>query len=91
MGSPSMDEDVRGICDVLRGTKSEHLDQIGTFGIGFKSVYAFTATPEIHSGDEHFVIEKFIRPREIRPRVLDNADQTLFYFPFDHATFRPEG
>ncbi len=80
-------EDVRAICNILRGTKNERLDQIGTFGIGFKSVYAFTASPEIHSGDEHFVIEQFIRPREIPPRELDDPTQTLFYFPFDHPEF----
>ena len=89
-GQPFDGEDVRGICDVLRGTKSERLDQIGTFGIGFKSVYAITGAPEIHSGDEHFVIEKFIRPRGVSPRLPDNDDRTLFLFPFDHATFKPE-
>lgn len=82
--------DVRGICDILRGTKNERLDQIGTFGIGFKSVYAFTASPEIHSGDEHFVIEQYIRPREVFPRKLDDPRQTLFYFPFDHPKFGSE-
>ena len=84
------EEDVRAICDVLRGTKNERLDQIGTFGIGFKSVYAFTSSPEIHSGDEHFVIEQFIRPRAIAPRKLKDATQTLFYFPFDHPEFKKE-
>jgi len=84
------EDDVMGICDVLRGTKSERLDQIGTFGIGFKSVYAFTSSPEIHSGSEHFVIEQFIRPRAVPPRKLDNPTQTLFYFPFDHPVFGRE-
>ena len=72
--------DVKGICDVLRGTKNERLDQIGTFGIGFKSVYAFTRSPEIHSGDEHFVIRNFIRPHAVDPRPLQDPLQTLFYF-----------
>ncbi|MCC6694361.1 MAG: hypothetical protein IT365_01910 [Candidatus Hydrogenedentes bacterium] len=81
------EEDVRAICDVLHGTKNERLDQIGTFGIGFKSVYAFTSSPEIHSGDEHFVIEQFIRPSAIAPRVLIDKSQTLFYFPFNHPEF----
>ena len=89
-GQPFDGDDVRGICDVLRGTKAERLDRIGTFGIGFKSVYAITSAPEIHSGDEHFVIEKFIRPKEVSPRLLENDDRTLFLFPFDHATFKPE-
>ena len=81
------EDDVRGVCDVLRGTKNERLDQIGTFGIGFKSVYAFTRSPEIHSGDEHFVITHFIRPHTVKPRLLQDASQTLFYFPFDHPEF----
>ena len=81
------EEDVKGICDVLRGTKNERLDQIGTFGIGFKSVYAFTRSPEIHSGDEHFAIKNFIRPHAVEPRPLQHPLQTLFYFPFDHPEF----
>jgi hypothetical protein len=84
------EEDVRAICDVLRGTKNERLDQIGTFGIGFKSVYSFTSSPEIHSGDEHFVIEEFIRPRAVPSRELEDPKQTLFYFPFDHPDFSKE-
>ena len=80
-------DDVKGICDVLRGTKNERLDQIGTFGIGFKSVYAFTRSPEIHSGGEHFVIRNFIRPHAVEPRPLQDPLQTLFYFPFDHPEF----
>ena len=83
-------EDVRGISDVLRGTKSERLDQIGTFGIGFKSVYAFTRSPEVHSGDEHFVIKHFIRPNSVAGRPVITPDQTLFYFPFDHPDFQTE-
>ena len=79
--------DVKGICNVLRGTKNERLDQIGTFGIGFKSVYAFTRSPEIHSGEEHFLIRHFIRPQAVEPRPLPDPLQTLFYFPFDHPDF----
>ncbi len=89
-GKPFDENDVRAICDVMRGTKNERIDQIGTFGIGFKSVYAFTDSPEIHSGNEHFVIEKFIRPKAVPPRDLDDPQQTLFYFPFDHPAFSRE-
>ena len=81
------EEDVKGISDVLKGTKKEDFVQIGKFGIGFKSVYAFTASPEIHSGDEHFVIKRYIRPEEKEPSpdlpIL--SDETVFIFPFDHA------
>ncbi len=81
------EEDVRGISDVLMGTKKEDFAQIGTFGIGFKSVYAFTASPEIHSGDEHFAIKRYIRPeaKEPSPGLSIEPDETLFIFPFDHT------
>ena len=90
MGNPSMERMYVESAMFCAERKASISIKLARFGIGFKSVYAFTTKPEIHSGDEHFVIEKFIRPREVRPRELDNADQTLFYFPFDHATFRPE-
>ena len=81
------ENDIKGISDVLKGTKKEDFGQIGKFGIGFKSVYAFTASPEIHSGDEHFVINRYIRPEEKIPRHdLEMEDgETVFIFPFDHA------
>ncbi len=77
------EDDVKGISDILRGTKALDKKQIGKFGIGFKSVYAFTESPEIHSGNEHFVIERYIRPRSISPVRL-KPGETLFIFPFNH-------
>ena len=77
------EDDVRGVSDILKGTKDEDTSQIGTFGIGFKSVYAFTSMPEIHSGDEHFHIERYIRPTAVPVRQLREGE-TLFVFPFNH-------
>src|SRR5712691_1154245 len=59
-GKPFDDRDVRGICGIAESTKD--LTAIGRFGIGFKSVYAFTDRPEIHSGGENFAIESFVWP-----------------------------
>ena len=42
-GRPFTDADVRGVCGVGQSRKS--LTSIGQFGIGFKSVYAYTTTP----------------------------------------------
>ncbi len=83
-------DDVKGISDVLKGTKAEDKTQIGRFGIGFKSVYAFTSTPEIHSGDEHFLIERYIRPRGIDriPHIAEG--ETVFIFPFNHKDLSKE-
>ena len=76
--------DVIGVSDVLKGTKREDVTQIGKFGIGFKSVYAFTATPEIYSGNEYFVIERYIRPKAKEPCSNVAEGETLFVFPFKH-------
>ena len=91
-GVPFNEEDVKGISDVLKGTKTEDFVQIGKFGIGFKSVYAFTASPEIHSGDEHFVIKRYIRPEQKLPNpgLEIESRETVFIFPFDHADLSPK-
>lgn len=83
-GRPFTEADVRGICGVGQGAKAEDLTQIGKFGIGFKSVYAYTDTPRIYSSDEHFRIEKYVRPYSVDP-LDEPAAGTLFVFPFDRA------
>jgi len=88
-GRPFDEKDVRGICGVGAGTKVEDLTQIGKFGIGFKSVYAYTTTPEIHSGDESFRIENYVRPYAIEKRNMDDSWTTLFVFPFNKEEVEP--
>lgn len=82
-GRPFNHNDVRGICGLVESTKKEDLTQIGKFGIGFKSVYAYTSTPQIHSGVESFCIEYFVRPRSAEKKRIEK-NETLFVFPFDH-------
>jgi hypothetical protein len=82
-GRPFTEADVRGVCGVGQSGKTAELTAIGKFGIGFKSVYAYTRTPRIHSGDEHFRIENFVRPAA-EPPVALAPSHTLFVFPFDH-------
>jgi hypothetical protein len=81
-GRPFSPADVRGICGVSTGTKADDLTQIGKFGIGFKSVYAYTNSPSIFSGKEHFLIEKYVRPFSASPPG-ESSPGTLFVFPFD--------
>ena len=70
--------DVRGICGIGEGTKD--LTSIGRFGIGFKSVYAFTDCPEVHSGQEHFAIDSFVWPRSVPP-ITSAVGETTFILP----------
>jgi hypothetical protein len=82
-GRPFNEKDVRGVCGVGEGTKAEDLTQIGKFGIGFKSVYAYTSTPEVHSGEEHFRIDHYVRPCHAATTMLGDEWTTLFSFMFN--------
>ncbi len=81
--------DVRGVCGVSQGTKAADLTQIGKFGIGFKSVYAYTNTPSVASGEERFTISKYVQPREAGPAASPADRSTTFRFPFDRAEVPP--
>ncbi|NTV93643.1 MAG: hypothetical protein HGA72_10410, partial [Chlorobiaceae bacterium] len=81
-GKPFTPENVKSICAINESTKRNELTEIGRFGIGFKSVYAFTKHPEIHSDDEHFAIDQFVLPIAVPPRRLAEQE-TLFWIPFN--------
>ncbi len=83
------ERDVRGVCGIAEGTKEHDLTQIGKFGIGFKSVYAYTTRPEIHCGDEHFAIEKYIRPQRVAPAPIPPRLTTLFILPINRPDIQP--
>ncbi len=84
-GVPFDEADIRGICGIAESTK--RLTEIGRFGIGFKSVFAFTERPEIHSGSEAFAIESYVWPVETAP-VKRTLEETVIRIPLndgDHA------
>jgi uncharacterized protein DUF3883 len=75
--------DVDGITGIGISTKKEDINSIGKFGVGFKSVFAVTKTPIIHSGSFHFKIEDFVIPS-----LIDNnwINETLIVLPFNHPS-----
>ena len=89
-GRPFTEPDVRGVCGVGEDTKAEDLTQIGKFGIGFKSVYAYTSKPQVHTGDESFRIENYVRPFPVERRSVGDSWTTLFVFAFDADGIDPE-
>ncbi len=91
------ERDVRGLCHFAKGTKKDDLTAIGTFGIGFKSVHAYTKAPEIYARDardagvyESFRIRDFVRPEAIdNPKELEKDQTTRFILPFDRKDVLP--
>ncbi|HEX38079.1 MAG TPA: hypothetical protein ENG70_04375 [Candidatus Cloacimonetes bacterium] len=75
--------DVDGITGIGISTKKDDINSIGKFGVGFKSVFAITQTPVIHSGAYHFEIRDFVIPSLIsNNRIKD----TVIILPFNHPS-----
>lgn len=81
-GVPFDEDDIRGVCGIAESTKP--LTAIGRFGIGFKSVFAFTDRPEIHSGSEAFAIESFVWPVATDP-IARAPDETVISIPLQEG------
>lgn len=66
--------DIDSICSVGRSSKKKRRGFIGKKGIGFKSVFKITDTPEIHSGDYHIRFDCREDLGYIVPQWLSDAD-----------------
>lgn len=79
---PFSERDVEAITDVSKTGKGDGRETIGRFGIGFKSVFKYTESPRIFSGEFSFQIVDFVCPKLIPPRA-DLHGRTVFIFPFN--------
>jgi len=61
------EDDVTSITGIHNSTKAGAQDQIGKFGVGFKSVFVYTQSPVVRSGEFAFRITKYILPEAIAP------------------------
>lgn len=75
-------DDVKGITNIGNSTKKEDFTKVGKFGVGFKSVFAFTDTPRIYSKKFNFEIQDMLLPKHIEESVHRLPGETLFEFPF---------
>ena len=76
------------------GQKKDDPTSIGKFGVGFKAVFAYTATPEIHSGEYHFRIRDYFVPEFDGVPNVQTCDEfgvqwTKFSLPFNNAKKSP--
>lgn len=76
--------DVKSITGIHDSTKKDKsADQIGKFGVGFKSVFVYTNSPEITSGDFSFCITRLVMPEPISRPDIDRL-ATRFWLPFNN-------
>lgn len=75
-------KDVDSITGIGISTKRDDPTSIGKFGVGFKAVFAYTNTPEIHSDVFHFRIRDLVVPEALT--TTGPELETRFRFPFDN-------
>jgi Protein NO VEIN, C-terminal len=78
-------DDIEAITTIGNSTKANDINTIGTFGVGFKSVFAVTNTPKIYSQEYNCEIRDFIVPHKINP-IQEECKDTTFIIPFNHET-----
>ena len=77
-------QDVESITSMANSTKKEDVNKIGKFGIGFKSVFTYSDTPQVHSGEYNFEVRDLVCPVET-PRIDKDNQETVFVLPFNNA------
>ena len=76
---------INSITGIGASTKSfdDGTNKIGKFGVGFKSVFQYTKTPEIFDDKFQFAIDDYIVPRKLNyDHPLRCEGETLFCLPF---------
>ena len=92
-GHPFSMENLQGLCDIGKSDKTDDLNQIGEFGVGFKSVFGICETVRLYShpsmedqrkGFDQFAVEikDFTHPIDIEDQPFERGYTTKFVFPY---------
>lgn len=92
-GHPFSMENLQGLCDIGKSDKTDDLNQIGEFGVGFKSVFGICETvclyshpsqKDLEAGYQQFAVEikDFTHPVDIDDQEVDAGYTTKFVFPY---------
>lgn len=92
-GHPFSLENLQGLCDIGKSDKINDLNQIGEFGVGFKSVFGICESVKLFShpssddeanGFSRFAVEirDFTHPVDIQDEEINPGYTTKFIFPY---------
>ena len=94
-GRPFTEQNLKSLCDIGMSDKADNLNQIGEFGVGFKSVFGICETVQLYSAPDHYrrgsindavpfavYIQDFVRPKSIEYQELPSSYTTRFVFPY---------
>jgi len=93
-GKPFTTQNLQGLCDIGKSDKINNLNQIGEFGVGFKSVFAICENVKLYSNPQNYngAIEDsvpfavniidFVTPCDIEMETLQGDTTTKFVFPY---------
>lgn len=102
-GRPFTQANLQSLCDIGKSDKTEDLNQIGEFGVGFKSVFGICDTVKLYSSPKNYQgkmdavcesfaieIQNFTLPVNIEYTPVESAYTTRFIFPY-HLGFTFSG
>lgn len=92
-GHPFSTENLQGLCDIGKSDKINKLNQIGEFGVGFKSVFGICekvglfshpTRDDFQKGYVQFAVEiyGFTNLKVIDDQIIDGGYTTKFIFPY---------
>ena len=94
-GKPFTLANLKSLCDIGKSDKTNDLNKIGEFGVGFKSVFGICDTVLLFSDPAHYhgnveegtvpfavKILDFTRPEDVNPESMPKAYTTRFVFPY---------
>ena len=93
-GKPFTIQNLSALCDIGKSDKVDNLNQIGEFGVGFKSVFGICEMVKLYSNPSHYKedceeylpfavqIQDFTNPIDIDQIEIPHDFTTKFVFPY---------
>ena len=88
-GKPFTLENLKGLCDIGKSDKVKNLNQIGEFGVGFKSVFGICDTVRLYSEPANFRDVDVGTAEAFSVEILNFTDPQAMYLVSDTYSFAP--